>query len=134
VSTNPDTVAVITDIHGNLPALQAALARIEELGIESVFCGGDLVGYGLHPNEVCAVIAERDIPTIYGNYDYAAILRIAAARMSRSTTASWVSARWTGRSRTQAKRPRTSCAACRSTCTSLSATRTFTLFTARRGR
>jgi putative phosphoesterase len=71
VSIDLDTVAVITDIHGNLPALQAALARVEDLGIESVFCGGDLVGYGPHPNEVCALIAERDIPTIYGNYDYA---------------------------------------------------------------
>ena len=66
-----DTVAVITDIHGNLPALEAALARIDELGIETVYCGGDLVGYGPHPNEVCALIAEREIPTIYGNYDYA---------------------------------------------------------------
>jgi putative phosphoesterase len=66
-----DATAVITDIHGNLPALQAVLARIEQLGIESVFCGGDLVGYGPHPNEVCALIAERQIPTIYGNYDYA---------------------------------------------------------------
>ncbi len=65
------TVAVITDIHGNLPALQAALARIEELGIERVFCGGDLVGYGPHPNEVCALIKRREIPTIHGNYDYA---------------------------------------------------------------
>jgi putative phosphoesterase len=64
-------IAVITDIHGNLPALEAALARIEELGIERVYCGGDLVGYGPHPNEVCALIAERGIPTIYGNYDYA---------------------------------------------------------------
>jgi predicted phosphodiesterase len=36
-----------------------------------VYCGGDLVGYGPHPNEVCALIAERQIPTIYGNYDYA---------------------------------------------------------------
>lgn len=71
MSADPDTVAVITDIHGNLPALQAALARIEELGIERVFCGGDLVGYGPHPNEVCALISEREIPTIYGNYDYA---------------------------------------------------------------
>jgi putative phosphoesterase len=68
---SPDAVAVITDIHGNLPALQAALARIDELGIESVFCGGDLVGYGPHPSEVCALIAEREIPTIYGNYDFA---------------------------------------------------------------
>jgi putative phosphoesterase len=66
-----DAAAVITDIHGNLPALQAALARIEELGVETVFCGGDLVGYGPHPNEVCALIAQRRIPTIYGNYDYA---------------------------------------------------------------
>jgi putative phosphoesterase len=67
----PDRVAVITDIHANLPALHAALARIEELGIADVYCGGDLVGYGPHPNEVCALIAERGIHTIYGNYDYA---------------------------------------------------------------
>jgi putative phosphoesterase len=71
VSADPDAVAVITDIHGNLPALQAALARIDGLGIERVFCGGDLVGYGPHPNEVCGLLAQRDIPTIYGNYDYA---------------------------------------------------------------
>jgi putative phosphoesterase len=67
----PDAVAVITDIHANLPALEASLERIEELGIERVYCGGDLVGYGPHPNEVCALIEERGIPTIYGNYDYA---------------------------------------------------------------
>jgi putative phosphoesterase len=66
-----EAVAVISDIHANLPALQAALARIEELGIERVYCGGDLVGYGPQPNEVCALVAERAIPTIYGNYDYA---------------------------------------------------------------
>jgi putative phosphoesterase len=66
-----DAVAVITDIHGNLPALQAALARIDELDITRIYCGGDLVGYGPHPNGVCALIAERAIPTIYGNYDFA---------------------------------------------------------------
>jgi putative phosphoesterase len=66
-----EAVAVVTDIHANLPALEAALTRIEELGVESVYCGGDLVGYGPHPNEVCALIAERGIPTIHGNYDYA---------------------------------------------------------------
>ena len=64
-------VAVITDIHANLPALEAALARIEALGVAEIYCGGDLVGYGPHPNEVCALIAERAIPTIHGNYDYA---------------------------------------------------------------
>jgi putative phosphoesterase len=64
-------VAVITDIHANLPALQATLTRIDELGITDIYCGGDLVGYGPHPNEVCALIRQRGIPTIYGNYDYA---------------------------------------------------------------
>jgi putative phosphoesterase len=67
----PERVAVITDIHANGPALDRALARIDELGIERVYCGGDLVGYGPHPNEVCALLEDRDIPTIYGNYDYA---------------------------------------------------------------
>jgi len=66
-----DAAAVITDIHANLPALEASLARLEELGIERIYCGGDLVGYGPHPNEVCRLIEERGIPTIYGNYDYA---------------------------------------------------------------
>jgi putative phosphoesterase len=66
-----DDAAVITDIHGNLPALEAVLGRIDELGITRIFCGGDLVGYGPHPNEVVALIAERNIPTIYGNYDHA---------------------------------------------------------------
>jgi predicted phosphodiesterase len=47
------------------------LARIDELGIERTYCGGDLVGYVPHPNDVCALIADRGIPTIYGNYDYA---------------------------------------------------------------
>ena len=66
-----ERVAVITDIHGNLPALEAALARIDALGIERICCGGDLVGYGPHPDAVCARIADRGIPTIHGNYDYA---------------------------------------------------------------
>ena len=66
-----ERAAVVTDVHGNLPALEAALARIEGLGIERVYCGGDLVGYGPHPNEVCRLIEERGIPTIHGNYDWA---------------------------------------------------------------
>ena len=64
-------IAVITDIHGNLPALEASLEAIDEIGVDETFCGGDLVGYGPHPNEVCALIQARGIRTIYGNYDYA---------------------------------------------------------------
>jgi putative phosphoesterase len=64
-------LAVITDIHGNLPALEASLEAIDAIGVDGLFCGGDLVGYGPHPNQVCDLIQEREIPTIYGNYDYA---------------------------------------------------------------
>ena len=64
-------VAVITDIHANLPALQASLAAIDGMGVDAVYCGGDLVGYGPHPNEVCELIERLAIPTIHGNYDFA---------------------------------------------------------------
>ncbi len=64
-------IAVITDIHANLLALEACLSAIDTIGVDAVFCGGDLVGYGPHPNEVCALVRRRQIPTIYGNYDYA---------------------------------------------------------------
>jgi putative phosphoesterase len=64
-------IAVLTDIHGNLPALEAALSHAEEIGADELYCGGDLVGYGPRPNEVCNLIEERSVPTIYGNYDYA---------------------------------------------------------------
>ena len=66
-----DRVAVVTDIHANSVALAAVLERIESVGIEQIYCGGDLVGYGPRPDEVCLEIEERGMPTIYGNYDYA---------------------------------------------------------------
>jgi putative phosphoesterase len=71
LSAVPERVAVITDIHANLPALEAVLERIDADGADAVLCGGDLVGYGPHPNEVCALIEARGIPTIHGNYDWA---------------------------------------------------------------
>ena len=71
VAAEAMSVAVITDSHANLPALEASLERIDELGAEAVYCGGDLVGYGPHPNEACELIEQRGIPTIYGNHDYA---------------------------------------------------------------
>jgi putative phosphoesterase len=66
-----ERIAVITDIHANLPALEAVLEATNRTDVDAVYCGGDLVGYGPHPNEVCALIEKRGIPTIYGNYDYA---------------------------------------------------------------
>ena len=62
---------MITDIHANLPALEASLREARLRDVDAVYCGGDLVGYGPHPNEVCRLIEEQRLPTIYGNYDYA---------------------------------------------------------------
>jgi hypothetical protein len=47
------------------------LACADQIDPDAIYCGGDLVGYGPWPNEVCRVIEEREIRTIYGNYDYA---------------------------------------------------------------
>jgi len=66
-----ERVAVITDVHANLPALEASLEAIGWVDVDALYCGGDLVGYGPHPNEVCARVEELEIPTIYGNYDWA---------------------------------------------------------------
>jgi hypothetical protein len=62
-------VAVFSDIHGNLPALEAVLADIRARGAADVICLGDLVGYGPFPNEVAQLVRELGIPTIMGNYD-----------------------------------------------------------------
>jgi putative phosphoesterase len=62
-------ITVFGDIHANLPALEAVLADIDVRGLETLYCLGDLVGYGVWPNEVVAAIRQRNIPTIMGNYD-----------------------------------------------------------------
>jgi putative phosphoesterase len=62
-------IATFSDIHGNVHALQAVLADIDQRGIDQLYCLGDLVGYGAYPNEVIALIRERHIPTVMGNYD-----------------------------------------------------------------
>jgi len=62
--------AIFSDIHGNLPALDAVLNDIEtQSGIDRMYCLGDLVGYGPFPNEVVDRIRRTGIPTLMGNYD-----------------------------------------------------------------
>jgi putative phosphoesterase len=61
------TIALFSDIHANLPALEAVLADIDRRNPDSIYCLGDLVGYNIWPNEV---IRRRKIPTIAGNYDF----------------------------------------------------------------
>lgn len=62
-------IAVISCIHGNLAALEAVLADIDQQGAAQTFCLGDLVGYGPYPNEVVKVIRDRQIPSCQGCWD-----------------------------------------------------------------
>lgn len=62
-------IAVFGDIHANLPALEAILGDIAARGLAELYCLGDLVGYGVFPNEVTGEIRRRGIPTLMGNYD-----------------------------------------------------------------
>lgn len=62
-------IAFLSDIHGNLPALDAADADAQERGAEHVVCAGDITGYGPFPDEVCHFLRKRHIPAITGNYD-----------------------------------------------------------------
>ena len=64
-----EQITAFGDIHGNLPALQAVWAEMEKRERERRFCLGDLVGYGVQPNEVVQFLRHRDIPTLMGNYD-----------------------------------------------------------------
>jgi putative phosphoesterase len=62
-------IAIFSDIHANLPALEAVLADMDARGLTERFCLGDLVGYATYPNEVVAAIRNLNIPTVMGNYD-----------------------------------------------------------------
>jgi len=62
-------IAVLSDIHANLHALEAVWEDLERQRPEAVYCLGDLVGYGAFPNEVVAFLRERGVPTVMGNYD-----------------------------------------------------------------
>jgi predicted phosphodiesterase len=61
--------AVISDIHSNLHALTAVWKRIDELGIDKIYCLGDVVGYGARPAECLAMIRDNNVETVQGNHD-----------------------------------------------------------------
>lgn len=62
-------IALFSDIHANLPALEACLADMDRQSPDAIYCLGDLVGYHVWPNEVVEMIRSRRIPVIMGNYD-----------------------------------------------------------------
>jgi predicted phosphodiesterase len=66
-------IAVISDIHSNLQALESALAVIDKAKVDEVLCLGDIVGYGANPNECIEVVRKRCTVVVKGNHDLAAV-------------------------------------------------------------
>jgi diadenosine tetraphosphatase ApaH/serine/threonine PP2A family protein phosphatase len=79
-ATSP--VAILSDIHGNRPALDAALRSAREAGAESWWCLGDLVGYGADPAHCIAVTMRDSERCIAGNHDLGAGGRVALEEFS----------------------------------------------------
>jgi putative phosphoesterase len=68
--SNPDVkIAVISDVHANLQALQAVIKDAEERGADVFFNAGDSIGFGACPNEVVQLLCEKNVLSIVGNYD-----------------------------------------------------------------
>jgi predicted phosphodiesterase len=84
---------ILSDVHANLEALQAVLSDAARRGgFESVWCLGDLVGYGPDPNACLAQLRGYDLLAVAGNHDHAAIGKIDPLQFN---TAAAAAARWT---------------------------------------
>lgn len=73
-------LAVVSDVHANLQALEATLTAVESLGVDAIACPGDLVGYGPSPNECVRRINQTAAWVVAGNHDLIALGRLADDR------------------------------------------------------
>ena len=83
--------AIVSDIHGNLQALEAVLADIERHKPDSIQCLGDFVGYGASPNECIAQLRPLIENAVVGNHDLAACgkLRLTYFNANAAMAAEW---------------------------------------------
>src|SRR4029079_17899168 len=63
-------IAIISDVHGNFPALEAVLADIDASGSPQIVCLGDIAGYYCMVNECVAALRARSVQSLLGNHDY----------------------------------------------------------------
>lgn len=66
---------IISDIHGNLPALEAVLSQLKK-EVDVFLCLGDIVGYGAQPNDCCELVRELKPIIVAGNHDWGAVGKI----------------------------------------------------------
>jgi diadenosine tetraphosphatase ApaH/serine/threonine PP2A family protein phosphatase len=85
-------IAVLSDVHSNLHALEAVLAEIDVGGFDAIWCLGDLVGYGPRPNECVALLRERAGICLAGNHDLVVTGKISAVTFAGDAAAA---AHWT---------------------------------------
>jgi diadenosine tetraphosphatase ApaH/serine/threonine PP2A family protein phosphatase len=85
-------IAVLSDIHGNLQALQAVLQEVQREDVHRVWCLGDVVGYGADPNDCCALIREQADVALAGNHDLGVTGELPLDEFSRGAA---LAARWT---------------------------------------
>jgi len=85
-------LAILSDIHANLPALEAVLADVEDAGVGELWCLGDVVGYGAQPDECTSLVAERCRVCLVGNHDLAVLGELDISSFSPAAAAA---VRWT---------------------------------------
>jgi predicted phosphodiesterase len=85
-------VAVISDVHGNLPALEAVLEHAGREAVDELWCLGDIVGYGGKPRECLALVSERCAVCLGGNHD---LVVSGVLDIAQFTSDAGVAARWT---------------------------------------
>jgi len=93
--------AFLLDVHGNLPALRAALAAVRAESPEAIYHGGDLIGWGPQPNEVVAEVVSAGIAGIVGNHELLCLGAYAEADPLRNASTRWTAAQLTADSRLQ---------------------------------
>jgi diadenosine tetraphosphatase ApaH/serine/threonine PP2A family protein phosphatase len=87
-------IAAITDIHSNLPALEAVLEQIDAAGSEEIWCLGDVLGYGVEPDACADLVRERCAVCLVGNHDLAVLggLDISSFSAAAATAVEWTRA------------------------------------------
>ncbi len=95
-------IAIVSDVHANLPAFEAVLRHAEASGaVGALWCAGDTVGYGPHPNECIALLRRYDCRVVAGNHDLAACGKMGTEEFNEAAAQA---AHWTAEQLTPAAR------------------------------
>jgi predicted phosphodiesterase len=87
-------LAIVSDIHSNLPAFEAVLDACQDAGVDEVWCLGDVVGYGAQPDDCARLVRERCALCLVGNHDLAVLgeLEVGAFSPAAATAVLWTRA------------------------------------------